>query len=357
VLVWAVARRLMPRVPAVLTALVWVALANRGSTRLWITAAPNVLALCLLLGAVLLVLRRSPLWQVCLLAVAAALTYEGTIALAAVALAAGAWRAGGLRRAALWLLPLAGAGAWVLTFSAKHDGSPYAPFENTSRLFAAHLGSAVFPDVLLPLGAVVLCVVAWSLGTVLLPSLEAGAEERVVLAGLGVVLLGAAPFAYAGFPFATDGLFDRGSLYADLGTAMVFAGGLALCWRTRKVVPATAVAGAVVLALALHNAVDVRDWTDAATRGRALIAAAAALGPDRLAAPSVVAPLLSPGGVSRFAEAGNLADALARRAPAGAPRPQIEVARTDGQLERMVAAGATPYRFDGGRLLPLDDPV
>jgi hypothetical protein len=364
VLVWAVARRLMPQVPAVLTTLVWVALANRGTSRLWITAAPNMLALCLLLGGALLMLRRSsvPLWPVCTLVVLSALTYEGPIALGALTVAAGAWRTGGavptrLRNVALWLVPVGLAGIWVLTFSAKHDGSPYAPFENVSRLFAAHLGTAVLPDVLLPLGAVLLGVVAWAAGCALLPSLPLGAEERVVLGGLGVLLLGTAPFAVAGFPFATDGIFDRGNLYAGLGTAMVLGGALALCWRIRQPLVASAVVAPVVLLLALHNAVDLGDWSDAASQGRALLAAAAELGLERLAEPSVVAPLPSPGGVAMFAEPDNLAEALIVTGRGGAPHPRIQVARTDVQMQRMVDAGARPYRFDGARLLPLDHPV
>jgi len=364
VLVWAVARRMMPRVPAVLTALVWVSLANRGTSRLWITAAPNMLALCLLLAGTLLMLRRpsGPLWPVCVLVVLATLTYEGTIAVGALTVAVGAWQTEGpmsarLRHVALWLLPVGLAGAWVLTFSAKHDGSPYAPFENVSRLFAAHLGTAVLPDLLLPLGAVLLGVVAWAAGCALLPSMPLRAEERVVLGGLGVILLGAAPFAFAGFPFATDGIFDRGNLYADLGTAMVLAGALALCWRARQPLVAAAVVAPTVLLLALHNAVDVRDWSNAASQGRALLAAAGELGPERLADPSVVAPLPSPGGVAMFAEPNNLAEALIVTAPAGAPHPRIQIARTDAQMQRLVDAGATPYRFDGARLLPLGHPA
>lgn len=368
-LVWAIARRLMPRVPAVLTALVWVALANRGTSRLWITAAPNMIALCLLLAGTLLMLRRSsepdvptrPLWPVCVLVVLATLTYEGTIALGALTVGVGAWRSGGpaaarLRHVALWLLPVGLAGAWVLTFSAKHDGSPYAPFENVSHLLVAHLGTAVVPEVLLPLGAVILGVVAWAAGCALLPALTLRAEERVVLGGLGVLLLGAAPFAFAGFPFATDGIFDRGNLYADLGTAMVLAGALALCWRAGRPVLAAAVVAPVVVLLALHNAVDLRDWKNAASQGRALLAAATQLGPERLAEPSVVAPSPAPGGIAMFAEPGNLAEALNVRAPAGTPHARIQVARTDAQMSRLIDAGARPYRFDGARLLPLDYP-
>lgn len=44
-------------------------------------------------------------------------------------------------------------------------------------------------------------------------------------------------------------------------------------------------------------------------------------------------------------------------APAGAPPARIQIARTEVQMQRMVDAGATPYRFDGARLLPLDRAV
>src|SRR4051794_12646972 len=42
VLLWRLLDRWVPRPVAALSAVVWVALANRGSTRLWITNTPNV---------------------------------------------------------------------------------------------------------------------------------------------------------------------------------------------------------------------------------------------------------------------------------------------------------------------------
>ncbi|MGH9277405.1 MAG: glycosyltransferase family 39 protein, partial [Acidimicrobiales bacterium] len=108
VLVWQVARRLLPTRLAVLTSLAWVSLPNRGSMRLWITNAPNMLSLCLLLWAALLVCRQyreekraGSVPAVVGLVVLSALAYEGSIALGLLVVAAAAWRGGATRRARL----------------------------------------------------------------------------------------------------------------------------------------------------------------------------------------------------------------------------------------------------------------
>src|SRR5438270_1471469 len=53
VLLWRLLLRLVPQRIAVLTTLVWLGLANRGSTHLWLTNSPHVFSLAVMLGALL----------------------------------------------------------------------------------------------------------------------------------------------------------------------------------------------------------------------------------------------------------------------------------------------------------------
>ncbi|MCU1449092.1 MAG: hypothetical protein JWP02_1262, partial [Acidimicrobiales bacterium] len=53
VLLWRLLLHWVPRRVAVLTTLVWLALANRGSTHLWLTNSPHVFSLALMLAALL----------------------------------------------------------------------------------------------------------------------------------------------------------------------------------------------------------------------------------------------------------------------------------------------------------------
>jgi len=355
VLVWFLARRLLPIRLAVLTTAVWVALPNRGSTRLWISNGPHVMSLCLLLGGALLASgpagahaegrdavagsNAGRLRWALVLVVLAALAYEGSIALGALVVAGGAMRSGGTvaekgRRLASVLTPVAATGALMFLLSPKHGAgaNAYGPFQNSSRIIAAHFGTAVLPAGLSLIGALAMGVVMWSVVSRVLPGFDHGPEERAVLAGALVLVLGAAPFAAIGFPFATEGIFDRGNLFADLGTALVFAGSLAMAWRLRRPLIAVGIAAAVVSVLALGNVTDLRDWGNAAQDGSRLLDAA--------------------GKIAMFVEAGNLSDALALRSSGRFPGPDIRLANTDTDLARMLAAGYRPYHLNRGRLDP-----
>src|SRR5438270_6193380 len=117
ILFWRVLERWVPQRVAVLTALAWVALSNRGSTRLWATTSPNVGALVLLLAALLVVSARP--FTKGRLAIALALlalgtlAYEGVIAIGVVALVAVIWTRGPLRLRVRWAALVVGVMAAV----------------------------------------------------------------------------------------------------------------------------------------------------------------------------------------------------------------------------------------------------
>ncbi|MGH9283446.1 MAG: hypothetical protein ACRD0S_10990, partial [Acidimicrobiales bacterium] len=225
-----VGTRLVGRQIAVWTALVWVALPNRGSTRLWITMAPAVVSLCLLLVAIALLLADRPVAAGVVMA-SAILLYEAVAGVALAALALWPWRSRGAawRRAAGPIVVVLGASAFIYLGSPKRELDA-APFSNWANIVAAQFGRGVFGP-LARVGAL-LMLVAFTVALVraLLPSFRAGfsAVDRAVLAGTALVFVGAAPFFVAGFPFATDGIFDRGNLVAGLGTALIL--GALLSW-------------------------------------------------------------------------------------------------------------------------------
>lgn len=356
VLVWQVARRLLPAGPAVLTALAWAVLPNRGSMRLWISNGPHMLSLCLLLGAALLVARRyrredraGSVPAVAALVALAALAYEGSIALGLALAVAAAWRAGGtLRRrvagAAACTMVMGLVAAFIFSGSPKRAGEGYGAFEHAGALVPAHFGVGVLPPGLLPAGVVVLAAVVWSLASLVAPSMAARAEERTIAAGVAILILGALPFAAVGFPFATEGIFDRGNLFADLGTAMILGGVLSLAGRLRRPALAGGVAAAALVVLAAGNVADVRDWRIAAADGRRLLDASLRTPVSQPAV--VVPPATAAPGIEMFVEPLNLSNAIAVREDRY-PGPRIEVARSVAECRQMTAQGAVPFRLDG----------
>lgn len=356
VLVWQVARRLLPARLAVLTALAWAVLPNRGSMRLWVANGPHVLSLCLLLGAALLVARQyrgedraGSVPAVAALVVLSALAYEGSIALGLAVAAAAAWRAGATARrrvlgAGACTAVVGLAGGFILSGSPKRVGEGYGAFEHAGALVPAHFGVGVLPPVLVPAGVVVLAAVAWSLASLVAPSIAARAEERTMAAGLAVLLLGALPFAAVGFPFATEGIFDRGNLFADLGTAMILGGVLSLAGRFRRPALAGGIAAAALAVLAAGNVTDVEVWGIAAADGRRLLDASLRTPVSQPAV--VVPPTTAAAGIQMFVEPLNLSNAIAVRQHRY-PGPHIEVARSVAECRRMTAQGAVSLRLDG----------
>lgn len=340
-LLLAVGTRLVGRRLALWTTLVWVALPNRGSTRLWVAMGPAVLALCLLLVGVALLLSDRPLPAGVAMA-CGVLAYESVVVVAAAALALWAWRAptGSVRRAALPAGLVAAAGGWIFAMSPKRDGGA-GPFSHAANIVAAQFGKGVFGPLARAGALLVLIAFALALARVLLPSFRAAVSDtdRAVLAGTVVVLLGAAPFFVAGFPFATDGIFDRGNLVPGLGTAVIVGAllsGLAGLGAGAGLVAAAGVVGYV----AAFNTVDVRDYRQAVREGEmlqarldadlAVVDRALVVGP----------PLPNRGGVAQFIAYEDLGAALQLRRHDVSLRARIAVS------DRDFATAGEPLRYN-----------
>src|SRR5207244_8002882 len=117
----------------------------------------------------------------------------------------------------------------------------------------------------------VLVALGWSLLAAGDRSRRMGPEERLMVLGAGVLVAGAAPCVAVGFPIATAGIFDRANIFADVGTAMIYAGALGLAWRTRRALLPYAVVLLAVGGLAVGNVDDVRNFHAAAADGRQLL--------------------------------------------------------------------------------------
>jgi hypothetical protein len=321
ILFWRLLAHWVPRRVAVLAALAWVALPNRGSTHLWSTNSPHMFSLVMLLTA-LLVASERPLGAarigVALSAlVVGTLAYEGGVAIGAVGLAIMIWtgapRGARVRWAVLAVTALVAVAGWVLLSSPKRSG--LAPvFRNLSHLASAHFGAAVLPPPSRVLAIVVLLAIVWCVVTVLLPGFNALPEQNLVVIGLLVIVLGALPFTFAGFPFSTSGFFDRGNAFSDLGTALVYGSLVALVLRLRSRAAAYTMAGFAIAALAVPNARSVHNYVRTGQDGRRFLAAVDALPAQvRTRGPVTFAPLPSYGAVSEFLSTYDISSALALR--------------------------------------------
>ena len=181
-----------------------------------------------------------------------------------------------------------------------------------------------------------------------LPSFRGAEEERLAAGGLVVLLAGAAPFLHTGLAHGTSGLFDRGNLYADVGTSMVFAGVCGLLWRPARARPALICAAIVLLGvLAFQNVQDLEDYQRAGDDGHRLLHAADEL-PAGQRRDVVIAPLPDRHGVSMFVEDYDLRAAMALRYHTPPARLGTRMALTFPEARR---AGALVLRR--GRLVPL----
>ncbi|MCU1450514.1 MAG: hypothetical protein JWP02_2684, partial [Acidimicrobiales bacterium] len=263
------------------------------------------------------------------------------------------WRdtppSGRVRRAAVSLAVLGAAGGWTLVTSPKLQATHPPPFHGASHLLSAHFGSGVMPQGTIFLTAVSIVVVVWSIATVILPAFPTRTEERLVLVGLGVLVLGALPFAAGGFPFSTDGLFDRGNLFSDLGTALVYGAALSMLWRVPWRAVATALAGAALVALAIPGVSDVNNFVRAQRDGRRFLAAVDELPPEvRTKGPVTFLPLRYHGGVAMFVSDYDVSGGLAVRYRTGWPFPHAQMAEPQGGYTR--PEGPT-YKLVGRRLV------
>jgi hypothetical protein len=356
ILFWRLLERWLPRRVAILSAVAWVVLSNRGSTHLWSTNSPHVFSLVMLLAA-LVVASGRPLTgtrfgTALALFFVGTLAYEGAIALGVVGLVAVIWTQAPRRVRVRWAVVTVGVmgavGGWVLLSSPKRGASP-PPFRNLSHLASAHFGDAVLPGPSRLVALIVLVAIAWCLVTVALPGFEPRLEQKLVVLGLGVLVLGAAPFAVAGFPFSSSGFFDRGNLFADLGTAVVYGSLVALLLRVRWPAVGVTCAALALVGLAVPNVKSVRNYALAGRDGRRFLAAIDALPVDvRTRGPVTFLPLPSHGGVSEFLANYDISAALALRYHTGARFPRAAMAVSATGFKN--AEGPT-YELVGRRLV------
>ena len=308
ILLFLVAERLWRTDIAFWIAMVYAALPNRGSTRLWFAVGNYPLAVVLLLGGVLLLLRGRPLVAASVLA-AGVLTYEGIFALALLAVAvwvladlAKRWRTG-----LMAMIPILAASALLFFLSPKRKG--LAGVGGFDRLVSSQFGVGTFEWPNLARITPLVLLVGLAI-IVALPHEHRDRYRRVVLAGFVILLAGWAPFFLTNWAIATDGFFDRANGVVGLGTAVVM--GAFLAWVT-EVAPNRVgmVAGMAVVALLLGlNAVDVRAFRQAAQQGDALVAQVVVDVPPGSKPLRVVPPPEPVRGVAQFPAGSNLSDAV-----------------------------------------------
>jgi hypothetical protein len=270
----------------------WAVLPNHGSLVNWASAVGISVALVLLLGGCLLLISPTP--RLATEAAAAALITASTLCYEAVApaavvaaillprLAERGWR---WRQAALCGTGLAAAGAWMALHwhPAKRVVQVTA---DLAQLLPAHFGWGVAPG---PVAAAVSLIGLAGLAVVLAHAMgvrgqRITAHDRLVLAGIVVILLGTAPFVR--YYYAPLGAGDRANVVAGVGTALAWLGMAGMAWELRRplaralttVVVGAMVAGGVDAALA---------WHGVAQSGRRVLAA---LPPSAQATTIVVGP-------------------------------------------------------------------
>lgn len=297
---------------AVLAGLVFAALANHGSTSMWAATLPNVTALALAFAA-----GRTRRFPSALLAVTSILTYEGAAALAFAAF--GLHLLGSdirHRRRQLFLLcPPALALAYIGAASEK-TAAHGSRLSLLTRVVATHFGIGIWPPHLVWLSLVAAASTTWAIATLLIPGFQFQTNGRLIITGLVLLLLGIAPFAVAGFPFATSGLLDRANIFSDPGLALIIAGTLlgavdGLRKLDRRLAGiGWAVTVATVAILASGNVNDLRDARAATVDGRSIVQRTLSLG-DGSPNPCVFAPRPpNRDGWSAFDDPSDLASAL-----------------------------------------------
>ena len=362
VAVWHALRTVVGKRTALLAALVFAVVPNRGATRLWFVLGPNLLAVALLGAGAVLLLRRQQVLTSTVLFVAAILAYEGVAGVAALVVA---WwwvqeRATRTRHAVLALGAVVAttAGAWAI--SPKRGGDGPRMLANLDTLSPAQLGAGFWGSDALAGGRVVFLVAAaWCLA-VQLPSFRRPASPlpRELLLGACVLVAGAAPFVVGGAPFAVRGIFDRNNLVAGVGSSLALGAILAAAVRRSNAAGGVA-AGVVIAVLAVGNIGDVADYRQAVEDGRELVEAVTTdVDPD-LGVVVVTPPLTGPG-VSQFILHGDLTAALLlREGPEWASvRMPRTAARCSAILGDAKATGRAPFVYDriSRVLVPAPDP-
>ena len=139
-------------------------------------------------------------------------------------------------------MSLGGVAAWIVTH--WHPAKVVEPeWADLTQAVGAHLGWGIAPRG--PVAGVLMVVglagITTATAGVALPSLRssAGPPEWVVLAGMGIIVLGTVPFAR--YPYAPLGAGDRYNFVSSVGGALVWTGVLMRLWPRRQVAMALAV--------------------------------------------------------------------------------------------------------------------
>lgn len=231
-------RRLVGCNIAAAIAAVHAVLPNHATLDRWPSTIGIVTALALALWGVAAVARAydedRSLWPAALLFVAGALCYEAVLVIAGLALVAVPLVR---RRRVRWphtvasLSILAVVGAWMLAHSQKELPSGRR-FADLSLLWPGHFGRgiAVDDDVGRWIVVIATALIVFAVARLLLPGMrrDTGTGERLVVAGVAVVFIGALPFLE--FPITVLGVNDRANVVSGLGSATVWVG-LALVLR------------------------------------------------------------------------------------------------------------------------------
>jgi hypothetical protein len=272
-------RRFLGPGPALAATIIWVVLPNHTSLEVW-ASATNI-ALCVLFTGLAALLLSGPLSPgaraaAVALLVAATLSYEAVLPLAAVVVVALPWlRSGRPDR------PVIGGGAVALGLSAGWIVAHWNPGKTVepTQAVGAHLGWGIAPSGLAEVSTVAgVAGAALVAGMLLLPERRALAvpTDWAVVAGVGVIVAGTVPFAR--YPYAPLGAGDRYNFVSAVGGALLWTGLLARLARWWR--PLGAAALVVVLAgglvVRVHRSVL---WSRAGTDAEAIRWAAVAAHP------------------------------------------------------------------------------
>jgi len=262
-------RRVLPLAVATICTSVWIVAANHSTLDQWASGSLAGVSLLLLLAGCCRLAKASAgpgsSWVGVALLAAAPLVYEATLPAAIIAALAlpvllgthDTWAAA-VRRT----VPLLVVAVWLVSgsYHLRHDQGWFGFSSVPDALFGQGIARWTLPSALLLATGVVgtALVVARPLAPSLRQAIPAEAA-RLVLAGLGVVVVGYAPFVR--YPINPLGVGDRANVVSAIGGAMVWTGfGWSLSRHGRVLAP---LALAFVALLGAARLARAADWANA----------------------------------------------------------------------------------------------